>query len=207
MSSIYLIRHTAPSISKGVCYGQSDIDVMDSFYDEAEVIRRNLPHRFGQIHSSPLSRCKKLASFLFPEQEIIMEKDLMEIHCGYWELRDWDQIPRHEIDPWMADFVQISIPGGESYLNLYRRVVPCFLRIASSGQDAAVVTHGGVIRSILSHITQTSLVDSFSRFPLHYGCIIHISKKDEEFRYEIVSNIRPSESEKHKPSYFRSKSQ
>ena len=34
MRSIYLVRHTAPAVSRGICYGQSDIDVMESFYDE-----------------------------------------------------------------------------------------------------------------------------------------------------------------------------
>ncbi|HEX4849749.1 MAG TPA: histidine phosphatase family protein, partial [Puia sp.] len=89
---------------------------------------------------------------------------------------------------------------------LYKRVVPCFLQIAAAGQNLAVVTHGGVIRSILSHITQTPLIDSFTRFPLHFGCVVKITAKENEFRYEIISNVIPPESEKHKPSYFRSKS-
>lgn len=205
MSSIYLIRHTAPAISKGICYGQSDIDVLDSFPGEADIIRKNLPTQFQQVHSSPLIRCRKLATHLFPDQEIFLEKDLMEIHCGQWELRDWDQIPRQEIDPWMQDFVQIAIPGGESYLDLYNRVVPCFLQIALSGKDSAVITHGGVIRSILSHITQTPLIDSFSRFPLHFGCVVHVLARGKEFRHEIISNIVPPDAEKYKPGYFRSK--
>ncbi|TAH03053.1 MAG: hypothetical protein EAZ16_08610 [Sphingobacteriales bacterium] len=41
--------------------------------------------------------------------------------------------------------------------------------MATQQQPAVIVTHGGVIRSILSFITNTQLADSFKVFKLHYG--------------------------------------
>lgn len=35
---IYLIRHTTPHIEKGICYGQTDLDVAETFNNEAEII-------------------------------------------------------------------------------------------------------------------------------------------------------------------------
>ena len=35
---IYLIRHTTPKIEKGICYGQADLNVADSFEEEINVI-------------------------------------------------------------------------------------------------------------------------------------------------------------------------
>jgi len=200
MRSIYLVRHTAPAVSRGICYGQSDIDVMESFYDEAHIIQKVLPSSIKEVHSSPLIRCKKLAEHLFPDRDIFLHDALMEINCGQWELRTWNEIPKNEIDPWMSDFVRISIPGGESYIDLYERVNHCFSRIISANCDLAIFTHGGVIRSILSHITKTPLPDSFNRFSLHYGCVVRITSSDEELRYEMLSNI-PTPKETHKPSY------
>jgi len=200
MRTIYLIRHTAPAVNKGVCYGQADIDVMESFHDEAAVIKACLPSEIQQVHSSPLIRCKKLAEHLFPDTNILMHKALMEINCGQWELKQWDDIPKTEIDPWMNDFVRVCIPGGESYMDLYERVINCYRHITTATGHAAIITHGGVIRSILSHITKTPLPDSFNRFSLHYGCVVKITGEDTYLRYEILSNI-PTPRETHKPSY------
>jgi alpha-ribazole phosphatase len=200
MPTLYLIRHTAPAVSRGICYGQSDIDVLESFYDEAAIIKTCLPATIEHIHSSPLIRCKKLAEHLFPGTDILLHEALMEINCGQWELKAWNDIPKNEIDPWMNDFVHTGIPGGESYIELYERVMNCFNRIMTNDTDAVIITHGGVIRSILSHITHTPLPDSFTRFSLHYGCVVKITGNEKELRYEIISNI-PTPKETHKPSY------
>src|SRR6185369_4903461 len=127
--SVYLIRHTKPKIEKGICYGQSDIDVTETFFEEAVIIKTVLPGTIEQVYSSTLSRCRKLAEHLFPGLQINYEKDLQEIHCGEWEMQHWDAIPKEIIDPWMKDFVNIGIPGGESYVQLHARVVACFERI------------------------------------------------------------------------------
>lgn len=197
--SIYLIRHTAPLIEKGTCYGQADIDIKDSFFDEAAIIKTVIPVELRQVWSSPLQRCRKLAEHLFPAFPINLEHKLKEIDCGEWELQKWDDIPSHIIDPWMKDYVNVRIPGGENYLDLYDRVVSSFLNIAAGETPAAIVTHGGVIRSILAHITGTSLLDSFQAFSLHYGCVIRVSRHGDGFTHEVLSNI-PTAKEQHKPS-------
>lgn len=197
--SIYLIRHTAPLIEKGICYGQSDIDVRDTFLDEAAVIRQFIPPDVQQVYSSPLLRCRKLATHLFPNHPISWEPDLMEIHCGEWEMMHWDAIPREVIDPWMNDFVNKHIPGGESYVQLFNRVVRCFEKIAAAPKPSVAVAHGGVIRSILAHINRTPLLDSFTHYKLHYGCVVRLDMANGQLRYEMLSNI-PAEKEQHKPT-------
>lgn len=198
--SIYLIRHTTPLIEKGTCYGQADIDVTESFYDEADIIGQHLPDGLQAVYSSPLQRCRRLAEHLFPRHDIRFEHDLKEINCGEWELQRWDDIPRAVIDPWMNDFVNVCIPGGESYVEVFARVSRCFHAVAATGQTAAIVTHGGVIRSILAHITQTALKDSFGAFSLHYGCVVQLDRQDDGFGYQLLSNINTGK-EQHKPSY------
>jgi len=37
---IYLIRHTTPDVAKGICYGQTDLDVANTF--EEEVIYKSI---------------------------------------------------------------------------------------------------------------------------------------------------------------------
>ncbi|MGN6416702.1 MAG: alpha-ribazole phosphatase family protein [Pseudobacter sp.] len=197
--SIYLIRHTAPLIEKGTCYGQADIDVKESFHTEASIIKTVIPDHISSVYSSPLQRCSKLAEHLFPGTAINWEHQLKEINCGDWELLKWDDIPADVIDPWMKDYVNVRIPGGENYIDLYNRVIDAFLKIAASPGPSAIVTHGGVIRSILAHITGTSLLDSFGAFSIHYGCVIRVTRQGDGFTHESLSNI-PTPKEQHKPS-------
>ena len=201
---IYLIRHTTPAVARGICYGQTDLDLTESFFAESEVIRRHLPGAIVSVYSSPLQRCTRLARQLFPGHSLMLMDDLMEVHCGQWEMRAWDELPREEIDPWMADFVQTRIPGGESYLDLHQRVTRSWekIRREKGAGDVAVVAHGGVIRSILSGISGTPLIDSFKVFSLHYGCVIRIFEEGGVWKYEILSNEAPAEREQHKPKAF-----
>ena len=214
MDSIFLIRHTTPAVAKGICYGQTDLDITESFAEEAEAIRRHLPSGIMAVYSSPLQRCSRLARHLFPDHTPALLPQLMEVHCGEWEMRSWDELPKEEVDPWMADFVQVRIPGGESYLDLHQRVTQCWDTIRSTmavnaggagAGDVAIVAHGGVIRSILSGISDTQLIDSFKVFSLHYGCVIRVFWHDGAAQYEILYNQVPTEKEQHKPSAFYKK--
>lgn len=198
---IYLIRHTAPDIAKGICYGQADIGVKESFLAEAAIIKKHLPQNINTIYSSPLQRCKKLAEHLFSGHPINFHNDLKEINCGQWELQPWDSIPRNDIEPWMNDAITRQTPNGESYQDLYDRVKNAFLHIYKKGSPLAIVTHGGVIRSILTHITNTHLKDSFHTFSLNYGCVIKIIATKGDLTYEVLSNIL-QEKETHRPSYL-----
>jgi alpha-ribazole phosphatase len=201
MSAIYLIRHTTPDVKTGTCYGHLDLDVTAGFENEAQVIAGFLPEKFSEIHSSPLQRCSKLAARLFPEYDLNFHDDLREIHCGEWEGRLWDDIPRAELDPWMNDFVNVIIPGGESYVQLFERVSACFEKLAQGSLPAAIVSHGGVMRSILSHITSTPLQDSFDAFKLRYGCVVRLNKQVNDWSYEIINNPE-SPKEQHQPSTY-----
>jgi len=187
---IYLIRHTTPQVEKGVCYGQTDVNVSATFLEEAAVIKRYLPDSIQQVHSSPLQRCTKLAGALFPRHQIRFHTNLKELNFGSWEMQYWDALPKDVLDPWMKDFVHVPAPNGESYLQLYHRVRRQFRQIIQLTNDSvAIVTHGGVIRSLLSYVTQTPLKDSFKTFNLHYGGVVKLYRKNEtNFAYEVMYN-------------------
>jgi alpha-ribazole phosphatase len=198
---IYLIRHTTPAIVKGLCYGQTDLDVTDSFTQEANGIQPHLPATITAVYSSPLQRCSKLAQILFPNHNIVYQPNLKEVNCGEWEMQHWDEIPKQVLQPFMADFVNIAMPGGESYMDLFNRVVDCFNTVLQQPKPAAIVAHGGVIRSILSYITNTPLIDSFNAFKLYYGCVVKLTADNSgTLGYEILHNIVPLQPEQHKPS-------
>ncbi|MDH7461754.1 alpha-ribazole phosphatase [Chitinophagaceae bacterium 26-R-25] len=182
---IYLIRHTTPDVPKGVCYGQSDLDVTDTFHQEASRIKALLPASIQHVHCSPLQRCRKLAELLFPQTAVQFHDGLKEMNFGSWELKKWDEIAGTEMQQWMEDFVNVSTPHGENYVQLYERSVKLFDQLIQPA-PVAIVTHGGVIRSILSYITNTPLKDSFPAFPLQYGCVVKITKEDTQYKYKMI---------------------
>ncbi|OIR01305.1 putative phosphoserine phosphatase 2 [mine drainage metagenome] len=190
---IYLIRHTTPAVETGTCYGQSDIDVAATFQQEAIAIKEHIPGTIQQVYCSPLQRCSKLAGFLFPSHNIQWNDNLKEINCGDWEMQKWNDIPKEESNKWMVDFVRTPFPNGENYLQLHQRVTTLFGVVHQTQQSSAIITHGGVIRSILSYITQTALQNSFNAFVLHYGCVVQLIKSADGFQYKMLHNLPTSE--------------
>ncbi|HEX2532533.1 MAG TPA: alpha-ribazole phosphatase [Chitinophagaceae bacterium] len=198
---LYLIRHTTPDVAKGTCYGHADLDITSTFTEELACIRPHLPEGpFDRVYSSPLQRCRKLAEQLFPGYALQFDDRLKELNCGDWELQPYDDIDRAAMDAWMSDFVNVVIPNGESYLQLYERVVDFFRSMEPAGR-VAIVTHAGVVRSLLSYFTDTPLKDSFNTFSLRYGCTVKVQVSPEGYAYDILHNP-PTEKERHRPSYY-----
>lgn len=197
---IYLIRHTTPAVEKGTCYGQTDLDVTDTFTTEVAGILPYISDTIESVYSSPLQRCKKLAHALFPGKEIITDADLMELNCGTWEMQLWNEIPKSEITPWQEDFVNVIVPGGESYVQLHDRVIQCFENIRGEGKTAAIVAHGGVLRSIVAHLTQTPLKESFDLFSFNYGCVVKLNVEDDPITHELIYNVSQGGKEWHRPT-------
>lgn len=176
---VYLIRHTAPDIEKGICYGQSDLGVKDSFEKEVENILKDhayLNSLEATIYTSPLKRCHLLAKKLFHEP-ILLDDRLKELDFGSWELKRWDAINSNNLSCWMKDFVHVKTENGESYLDLEKRVLD-FLETAvkQTKKNIIIVTHAGVIRTILAHYNAVELKDSF-QFKIAYGQVFKLPFK------------------------------
>ena len=124
----------------------------------------------------------------------------MELDCGEWEMQLWEEIPKPEIQPWMDDFVNVQVPNGESYTQLHERVVKRFQWIAQQAKPAVIIAHGGVLRSILSHITNTPLKESFDAFTCHYGCVVKLTFENDIYKHEMLYNISLAGKEWHRPS-------
>jgi len=173
---IYLIRHTKPDIDKGICYGSSDLDVFESFPEEAAAVKAILPAitKNTKILSSPLQRCYKLAKFIGNDHPITIEKRLTEISFGEWELKPWRSFGKEILIKWKANFVHTPCPGGEAFQSVYDRAVALYKEVLKMEADQVfLVNHSGVIRAFLCHLQGIPLANAF----------------DEQFGFGVVFEI------------------
>jgi alpha-ribazole phosphatase len=173
---IYLIRHTAPDIEKGICYGQTDIPLKETFAQEAETVLKNILQDVEVIYSSPLTRCLRLADYLSHNKKRPVQIDdrLKELDFGNWEMKRWNDIEPAQLHHWMDDYVNVPCPGGESYQDLADRTTFFLDQLrASSFKKVAIVTHHGVMKAMYAHVNKVSLNDAMNiQFP--YGNVFHL---------------------------------
>jgi len=79
----------------------------------------------------------------------LFDERLAEMNFGDWEGQAWDDIPRTQLDAWAADVAGYAPPGGESPLSLQRRALDFVADL--NVPEAVIVTHAGVIRTLLAH--------------------------------------------------------
>ena len=174
---IYLIRHPSVNVEQHLFYGHTDVDVTHRFEEEKEDIRRKLDGEVdlqqAAVYSSPLKRCHALANALAPA--VRTDDRLKELNFGDWEMRSWHGIPSAELDPWMADFANLNVPNGESFLMLQRRALEFLNEVLASEHEKAVIfTHAGVIRSLLCHCLGIPLPNAF-RLVIDYASVSKIT--------------------------------
>lgn len=176
---LYLIRHTTPAVPPGVCYGQVDVDVAATFFDEVQAVRAKIADITpAASYSSPLSRAARLAASL-GLGETQHDARLMELDFGDWELRAWEEIPQEHLDRWGKAYTHIAPPGGETFIELHGRASDFLRELLDRhrGQDVVVVTHAGVIRALLAEVLNLPLTEVF-RFHLDYGSVTHLRLGD-----------------------------
>ncbi|CAD0005069.1 MULTISPECIES: alpha-ribazole phosphatase [Flavobacterium] len=175
---IYLVRHTETTCEKGICYGQSDVDLAEPFESVFENILSQLPSK-AIIFSSPLKRCVILAKYIQKNINTISYQEdnrLKEMHFGDWEMKTWNEIPPEQLNPWMENFVNIRASNGESFVELHERTGDFLSEIKSkkSHLPIIIVTHAGIIRSFLCYHSSLPLKDAFQN-KADFGEVIKIN--------------------------------
>lgn len=124
------------------------------------------------VFSSSLSRCQKTADILFPKQKIVVVEELKEMHFGSWEGKTYDDLKTlSSYKKWLDDPFSEQPDSGESFATFGLRVLSGWSKvkekiIAGNASSSAIVTHGGVIRYLLS--TFSSCKKSFFEWNIPY---------------------------------------
>jgi alpha-ribazole phosphatase len=192
--NIYFIRHTEVYNPNKLCYGQSEIPLAENFTAHFDWLQDSLESSLESptaFYSSPFRRCSKLADYL-SNGNFITDKRIAELHFGDWEMQAWDKINPKELEPWMADFVNYKINNGENFLELYERSTAFFEDILTTeNKDIVVVTHAGVIRSILAYVLDFPLEHAFN-LEISYSSITKIVYQ-KEFKSTKIAFVNRTE--------------
>ncbi len=177
---VYLVRHTAPNVLSDICYGQADVGLGSSFNDEFNLLNPKLAHLTDPlVFSSPLQRCLRLAEKTieyFNFSSLKIDRRLLELNFGDWEMKPWADIPEGLLGEWSDEHVKQAPPNGESYVELHQRASE-FLKDLGEHQQSAqalVFTHAGVIRALVSEALKKPLQEA-SMVEVNYGSVTHIA--------------------------------
>ena len=180
---IYLIRHTAVQAS-GICYGHYDVPLADTFAAEAAQLRTKLPPPPCRVFSSPALRCLAVAEAV--ATEITLDERLREMNFGAWENRLWTELPPAETTPWLADYVTLSPPSGETFGAVQQRAAALLTELTTTPVDepTLVFTHGGTIRALVCHCLDIPLRNAF-QLQIDYASVTKLQL--QHGRWQLVS--------------------
>jgi 2,3-bisphosphoglycerate-dependent phosphoglycerate mutase len=171
-TTIYLVRHGAtqpahPDRPFPTIDGHGDPDLAPEGVEQAArvCLRLLAEHEltpFSTVYVTNLRRTSQTAASFVDatELELRVEPDLREVHLGEYEgglLR----LRGAEGDPLVREVYQRErwdvLPGAEAWEDFQDRCVRAIERIAAAhaGERVVVVVHGGVISTVLAHVTRS----------------------------------------------------
>jgi uncharacterized phosphatase len=149
---LYLVRHgeTDWNLARRI-QGATDVPLNDTGRAQALATGRLLSRRhLDAVITSPLSRAFETGAIIAAELGLptpSTDADLVERQYGEAEGLDYREIAERFPD-------DAPVPGRESREAVVERVLPALMAIAQSHEDESVVvvSHGGVIRSVLGAV-------------------------------------------------------
>lgn len=158
---LWLVRHAAPLVAPGICYGRLDLHAdAQATQRAAQALAQALPPRVA-VRSSPLQRCTQLARALLalrPDLHCEEDARLREMDFGRWEGLPWDTVPRAELDAWAHDLHGYAPGGGEALAAMLARIASAHEDTGPGARDTVWISHAGVARCLhwlLHHPGQT----------------------------------------------------
>jgi uncharacterized phosphatase len=167
MTSLYLVRHgeTDWNAQRRI-QGSTDIPLNQVGRDQAASTGRLLARRqWDGVWSSPLSRAVETAQIISRAvgvRDVGTIDAIVERNYGEAEGLDWTEIDR--LFPGDK-----PVPGRETHESVAARVIPALLDLAGAhrAESLIVVTHGGVIRSVLNSVQPSVWHGSITNGSIH----------------------------------------
>lgn len=193
---LYFIRHGRQE--SPLC--NVDVPLDEAGWRQAELVAKRLKlYDIGLLYSSNLIRARQTAEAIGKVLELDnhIEEDLQEISFGHLTgLRDVEIKERY------GDFLEerakalsdIPCPGGETGRDVYARVFPVVQKIMAEAksknvENIAIVTHGGVIRTLVTGILGADMAKKLCIAKELENCSITQIDYDAKYDKFIVERV------------------
>ena len=191
---IYLIRHGQTQANVlGQYVGHQDSPLTQTGQEQhvAALVQLN-DTKFDRVYTSPSERCATLADALAEVNGIQAVRDtrIMEFSFGIFEGLTYEQANKEHPEAW-ADWVKgssdFALPDGES-IRMFETRVKAFaglLKESRGIENTAVVTHGGVIGSLICCLLSLNIAEKW-RFKAENGTSVRIQITHDGFAYLVL---------------------
>jgi phosphoserine phosphatase len=161
----------------------------------AQLAERLAGEKVDVIYSSPLMRSTQTAELIAKANDLEIKKDsrLREISFGEWEGMSYDEIRAQSpdlLEKWIHDPAHIPPPNGETLIQLATRVKEAVdeIKLRHAEQSVVIVTHGGVIRTMLCLSLGLDL-NRHIQFESATGSLSELSFYDEGVSLKLFNGI------------------
>lgn len=149
--TVYLIRHGKTAANeRGLYCGSTDLPLSET--GRAELLERHyrLP---SHIHflTSGMRRTDETLRILFGAVDYTVDRRFREVDFGVFEMGSYAELKDNPAyQEWITGDNEANVPpGGESGNQMRERVLAA---LSDLREDTCLVTHGGVIAAIMSHL-------------------------------------------------------
>ena len=186
MSELLFIRHAETDMAGTLC-GHSNPDINQAGHLQVKELLRSIRKEdISAVYTSDLVRAHKTARAIAEmfAVECHASAGLREINFGRWEGLTWDEIERK--DPtysrrWVAEYPDLPTPGGEVFREFERRVLSQVKQLSAEAvrcnRSIAVVTHAGVLRTILTKVRGISEELAWQQTKTYCSVVHHTTAK------------------------------
>ncbi len=206
-TQLLMLRHGEPEI-RNCLLGRTNPLLTDKGWQQLQIASSKLKD-ITLVITSPLLRCVKFATDFSNSNniELICDDLWQECNFGEWDGIDYSILKQQQPQK-LASFLDNPAvhtpPNGESLLDFNDRVKSALTKLIENykGHKILLVTHGGVIRSLigdclkLNTSSDTELINSpFQQLGIEYGSLSQINYYQDEFIYSqmIYMNQLPSD--------------
>jgi alpha-ribazole phosphatase len=157
IDTLVFIRHAETDLAGRFC-GHANPPVNEQGLRQIEGLLETLKSEpMDAIYTSDLSRALTTAQAIAQPSQLspIACPTLREIYFGEWETLSWAEIEARDAPyarRWIENYPHLPAPGGEPMEIFRSRVLARVQQLSAIGSHkrAAVVTHAGVLRVVLS---------------------------------------------------------
>jgi len=152
---IYLIRHGKTTANEKHLYcGSTDLPLSENGIKELRQIKYDIDVKNTVFVTSGMQRTQETLKILFGDVGHVTDSRFKEIDFGIFEMKSYNELKdTAEYQQWLnGDNYTNVAPKGESGAQMKKRVLAALSDVVANGKDTVIITHGGVIATIMANL-------------------------------------------------------